>query len=111
MNIRSIAQVAAGVLAGAVLVAVPSWAAGGQQDDTSSPGSDMSSMMNSPESHNEMMGSMSKMMNDPEMRKEMRSMMSDSMGEMSGMNAGMSGHGKSDMGQMHDMDRGSTSGR
>jgi len=38
-------------------------------------------------------------------------MMSDSMDEMSGMEDGMSGHGKSEMGQMRDMDRGSTFGR
>jgi len=111
MVVRSMVQVVAGVVAGAVLVGVPTWAVAGQQDDGPSSGSDMTAMMSSPESQDQMMGSMSKMMDDPEMRKQMRSLMSDSMDEMSGMQGEMSGHGKSGMGQMRDMGRSSMSGR
>lgn len=118
MTVRSIVQVVAGAVAGAALVGIPTWAAAGQQDDTSSSSSssDMTAMMDSPESQDQMMDSMSQMMRDPEMLKQMRSMMSDAMGEMSGMEGGVSGHGKSGQGksamrQMHDMDRGSKPGR
>lgn len=115
MTVRSIVQVVAGVVAGAVLVGVPTWAAAGQHDDSPSSSSDMTAMMSSPESQHQMMGSMSKMMDDPEMRKQMRSLMSDSMDEMSGMRGGMqggmSGHRESGMGQMRDMGRSSMSGR
>ena len=108
MVVRSIVQVVAGVVAGAVLVGVPTWAVAGQQDDSPSSSSDMSAMMSSPESQHQMMGSMSKMMEDPEIRKQMRSLMSDSMDEMQGA---MSGHGKSAMGPMRDMGRSSMDGR
>ena len=111
MAVRSIVQIVAGVVAGAALVGVPTWAAAGQQDDSPSSSSDMTAMMSSPESQHQMMASMSKMMDDPEIRKQMRSLMSDSMDEMSGMQGGMSGHGKSGMGQMRDMGRSSMSGR
>lgn len=112
MAVRSIVQIVAGVVAGAALVGVPTWAAAGQQDDSPSSSSDMTAMMSSPESQQQMMGSMSAMMDDPEIRKQMRSLMSDSMDEMmSGMQGGMSGHGESGMGQMRDMGRGSMSGR
>lgn len=111
MAVRSIAQVLAGVLAGAALVGVPAWAAASQQDNALSSSSGLTAMMSSSESQHQMMSSMSKMMEEPEMREQMCSMMSDSMGEMSGMEDGMSGHGKSEMGQMRDMDRGSTFGR
>ena len=63
----------------------------------------MSAMMSSRDSQQQMMGSMSKMMDDPEFRKQMSSLMLDSMDEMSGMQGGMSGHGKSGMAQMRDM--------
>lgn len=111
MAVRSIVQVVAGVVAGAVLVGVPTWAAAGQHDDSPSSSSDMTAMMSSPESQHQLMGSMSKMMDDPEIRKQMRSLMSDSMDEMSEMQGGMSGHRKSGMGQMRDMGRSSMSGR
>lgn len=111
MAVRSIVQVVAGVLLGAALVGVPTWAAASQQDGTSGSGSGMAAMMSSSESQHQMMDSMSKMMEDPEMREQMSSMMSDFMGEMSSMEGGMSEHGKSEMGQMRDKDRGSTSGR
>ena len=99
MVIRSIVQVVAGVVAGAVLVGVPTWAAAGQQDDNPSPSSEMTAMMSRSESQDQMMGSMSKMMDEPEMREQMRSMMSDLMDEMSGMQGEMSGHHKSGMSQ------------
>ena len=111
MVVRSIVQVVAGVVAGAVLVGVPTWAVAGQQDDSPSSSSDMTAMMSSRDSQHQMMGSMSKMMDDPEFRKQMRSLMSDSMDEMSGMQGAMSGNGKSGMGQMRDMGRSSMAGR
>ncbi len=111
MAVRSAVQVVAGVVAGALLVGVPTWATAGEQDDSPSSSSDMTAMMSSPESQHQMMGSMSKMMDDPEIRKQMRSLMSDSMDEMSGMRGGMSAHGKSGMGKMRDMGRSSMSGR
>lgn len=111
MAVRSIVHVVAGLLVGAALVGVPTWAAAGQQDDTLSSGSGMAEMMSSSESHHQMMDSMSKMMADPKTREQMSSMMSDLMGEMSCMEGGMREHGKSEMGQMRDSDRGSTSGR
>ena len=80
MAFRSIAQVAAGVVAGAVLVGAPTWAVASQQDDPPDPPSDMSSMMG--DSHSKMMmDEMSAMMKDPEMREQMRSMMSDVIGD------------------------------
>lgn len=112
MAVRSIAQVMAGVVAGAVLVGVPTWAFASDPDDSASPSSDMTGMMSSPGSPSQMMGSMSKVMDDPAMREQMRSMMSDSMDKMSGMpSGGMSGHGTSGMGQMKDMGQGSMSSR
>ena len=90
MAFRSIAQVAAGVVAGAVLVGVPTSAVASQEgDDLGSP-SDTTSMMG--DSDSQMMKSKSKsmsmmmrmMMKDPEMRDQTRSMMSDVMGDMSG---------------------------
>lgn len=112
MAVRSIAQVVAGVVAGAVLVGVPTWALASEPDDSPSSSSDVMGMMSSPASPHESIGSMSKMMDDPEMRSRMRSMMSDSMDQMSGMLAGgMSGHGKPGMAHMQDMGRGSMPGR
>ncbi len=75
MAYSSIAQVAAGMVAGAVLVGVPTWAVASGQDDSPGSPSDMSSMMG--DSHSQMMDAMSTMMKDPEMREQMRSMMSD----------------------------------
>lgn len=84
MAFRSIAQVAAGVVAGAVLVGVPTWAGASQEgDDLGSP-SDTTSMMG--DSDSQMMDSksmMMRMMMNPEMRDQMRSMMSDVMGDKS----------------------------
>jgi len=111
MVVRSIVQVVAGVVAGAVLVGVPTWAVAGQQDDSASSSSGMTAMMSSRDSHHQMMGSMSKMMDDPEIREQMRSLMADSMDEMSGMPGAMSGYGKAGMGQMRDMGRSSMAGR
>lgn len=104
MAARSIVQVAAGVVAGAALVGIPTWAVASQPDDASGSRSDMAQMMSSSQSHRHMMDSMSTMMDDPQMREQMRSMMSDAMGEMSDMSDEMSS--KSEMGPM---DRGSES--
>lgn len=101
MAVRSVVQVLAGAVAGAVLVGVPTWAAASGQND--SPSSDPSSMMSGANGQRQMMDSMSKMMDDPKLREQMRSMMSDSMG-------GMKGSGTSGMGQMGDMGTGSKSG-
>jgi len=107
MAIRSLAQVTAGVLAGAALVGIPTWASAGQNDTAPPSQSDMSSMMTSKESQEQMVGSMSKMMDDPTMRKQMRSIMWGAMGDMSGMGDMKSGQGKSGMDQMHQMIHGS----
>ncbi len=107
MAIRSLAQVTAGVLAGAALVGIPIWATASQNDSAPSSRSDMSSMMTSKKSQEQMVGSMSKMMEDPKMRKQMRSIMSGAMGDMPGMGDKKSGQGKSGMNQMHQMPRGS----
>lgn len=99
MAFRSIAQVAAGVVAGAVLVGVPTSAVASQEgDDLGSP-SDTTSMMG--DSDSQMMDSKSKsksmsmmmrmMMKDPEMRDQTRSMMSDVMGDKSGSMGDMPG--------------------
>lgn len=85
MAIRSLAQVTAGVLAGAALAGIPTLAAASQEDSAPPSRSDMSSMMTSKQSQEQMSDSMSKMMDDPKMRKQMRSLMSDAMGDMSGM--------------------------
>ena len=107
MAIRSLAQVTAGVLAGAALVGIPTWATAGQNDTAPPSQSDMSSMMTSKESQEQMVDSMSTMMDDPTMRKQMRLIMSGAMGDMSGMGDMKSGQGKSGMEQMHPMTRGS----
>lgn len=97
MVIRTMSQVAVGVVVGAVLVGVPAWAVASQDGSDSGPNTNMSQMMSGEQSRRHMMSSMSKMMQDPEMRKEMRSMMVDAMAQMSGM----SGKGMSGMGQMN----------
>lgn len=107
MAIRSLAQVAAGVLAGAALVGIPTWANAGPNDTAPPSRSDMSSMMTSKQSQKQMTDSMSKMMDNPKMRKQMRSLMSDAMGDMSGMAGKKSAHGGSGMDQMHQMTSGS----
>lgn len=107
MSIRSLAHVTAGVLAGAALVGIPSWASASQNNPASSSRSDMSSMMTSKKCQEQMVGSMSKQMDDPKMRKQMRSIMSGAMGDMSGMGGMKSGHGRSGMDQMHPMTHGS----
>ncbi len=106
MAVRTAAQVAAGFLAGAVVVGVPTWAAASQDDVDSDPSSSMSEMMPDSQSHDRMMTSMSSMMKDPAMREEMASMMSEAMGQMCGMGADGSGHGMSGMGQMPGTDQG-----
>lgn len=107
MAIRSLAQVTAGVLAGAALVGIPTWAFAGQNDTAPPSQSDMSSMMTSKQSQEQMVDSMSTMMDDPKMRKQMRSIMSGAMGDMSGMADMKPGQGKSGMDQMHPMTNGS----
>lgn len=110
MAIRTISQVLAGAVAGAVLVGVPTWAVASQQGGDSVSRTDMSQKMSGPQAQDQMMRSMSKMMNEPKMRKEMASMMSDAMAQMPDMRGKMSSRGMSGMGQMHGMGKGSTSG-
>ncbi len=105
MAVRTAAQVAAGFLAGAVVVGVPTWAAASQDDVDSDPSSSMSQMMPDSQSHDQMMTSMSSMMKDPAMREGMASMMSEAMGQMSGMGADSSDHGMSGMGRMPGTDQ------
>ena len=107
MEIRSLAQVTAGVLAGAALVGIPTWATADPNDTAPPSRSGMSSMMTSEQSQEQMVGSMSKMMDDPTMRKQMRSIMSGAMGDMSGMDDKKSAHGNSGMDQLHQMTHGS----
>lgn len=109
MAIRAAAQVAAGVLAGAVLVGAPTWAVASQDDADSSSPTDMSQMMPGAQSPDQMMTSMSTMMKDPAMRKQMASMMSEAMGQMPGMGADGSDRGMSGMGRMHGMGGGNAS--
>jgi len=110
MEIRSVAHVTAGVLAGAALVGIPTWATADPNDTAPPSRSGMSSMMTIEQSQEQMVDSMSKMMDDPTMRKQMRSLMAGAMSDMSGM-AGMDGkksaHGNSGMNQMHQMTHGS----
>lgn len=81
MATRTVAQVAAGVLAGAVLAGIPTYAMASQDDAAPGKQEDMSQMMSGSGSTDQMM---MKMMKDPAMRKEMTSMMSEVMGEMPG---------------------------
>ncbi len=104
MAIRTAAHVAAGVLAGAVLAGVPTWAVASQDDVDSSTSTDMSQMMSDGQPPDQMMRSMSSMMKDSAMRKEMVSMMSEAMGEMSSMGSDGAHHSKSGMGRMHGKD-------
>lgn len=109
MAIRAAAQIAAGVLAGAVLVGVPTWAVASQDDADSSSPTDMSPMMPGAQSRDQMTSSMSTMMKDSAMRKEMASMMSEAMGQMPGMGADGSNQGMRGMGRMHGMGAGNAS--
>lgn len=105
MVIRTMSQVAAGVVAGAVLVGGPAWAVASQDRSDAGSNTDMSQVMSGEQSQRHMVSSMSKMMKDPEMRNEMRSMMADSIAQMPGMSGkGMSGKGMLGM----NMDQGSS---
>lgn len=109
MTIRTLTQVAAGVLAGAVLVGAPAIAVASQDDGAPSTKMDMSQMMSGAHSSDEMTDAMTKMMKDPSMRKQMASMMSEAMSQMPGMGADDSGKGMSGMGGMHGMGAGKDS--
>ncbi len=109
MAFRTAAQVAAGFLAGAVLVGTPTWAVASRDDVAPSTQKGMPQMMSDGQSHDQMMTSMSKMMKDPAMREEMASMMSEAMGQMPGMGADDSDQGMSGMGRMHGMGAGNAS--
>lgn len=82
MALRSVTQVAAGFLAGAVLVGTPTWAFASQSGDNPSSSSGTAITMSDTNSQHEMMMSMmSKLMDDPQMAK----MMHTKMGGMGGM--------------------------
>lgn len=102
MAIRAAVQIAAGVLAGAVLVGVPTWAVASQDSGDFSTRTDRSQMMSGGQSQDEMLKSMSTMMKDPAIRKAMASMMSQAMDQMPmpGMGADGSDKGMSGMGRM-----------
>lgn len=93
MAVRSMVQVAAGVLAGAVLVGVPTWAFASGPGDAPSP---------KKESHQaamtSMMSMMPMMMDDPKMTAQMRSMMEDAKAKMSDMSREMPSDKSSDQG-------------
>ncbi|MBA3265683.1 MAG: hypothetical protein H0T14_04825 [Nocardioidaceae bacterium] len=110
MDLRRFMQVTAGVVAGAALVGVPTWAVGGQDEDDAKSASDTATMMSDSQGQTQMMDMMSEMMSDPKMRRQMRSMMSDAMGQMHGMGDQMGERG-SGMGQLHGMSDGSKSSR
>ncbi|CCH87038.1 conserved exported protein of unknown function [Modestobacter italicus] len=89
MRKRTIMAVAAGVVAGATVVGVPTLAYAGDDSGGGMSGSDMGSMMEDPAFLEQAKTFMSEMMSDPTLREQMRSMM-DGMGDMSGM-GGMAG--------------------
>ena len=98
MAMRTIGQVTAGFVAGALLVGVPSWALA----DDDGKGSDSSQMMSEADT-GQMMKNMSQIMKDPEIRKEMASMMSEMMAQMPDMSDGENGEGMRGMRGMSDM--------
>lgn len=109
MNKRMMAVGAAGLLAGAALVAVPGFALASQQSPTPAPSassSEMGQMMTDAESRQQMKDAMSEMMSDTVLREQMRSMMSDVMDGMGGMGGmgGMEGMGDGGSGEMPTME-------
>lgn len=99
MSKRSIGMLAAGLVAGATLVGVPTFALADSDASTGTSGSDMSTVMNDPAFVERMKEVMSEMMSDEKLQEQMRSMMGD-MGGMSNGNMGdMGGMSKGDMGQ------------
>ena len=93
---RTVAKVAVGVVAGAVLVGAPTYAVASQEDSSSSHrhSSSMGEVMSDPEMRKEMKSFMSDMMSDPEHRRQMRSMMSETMKGMSMGDGSMSMRGQ-----------------
>lgn len=100
MSKRSIGMLAAGLVAGATLVGVPTFAFAESDTSTSTSGSDMSTVMNDPAFIGRMKEVMSEMMSDEKLQEQMRSMM----GDMGGMSEG-------DMGDMGDMGDGQGQGQ
>ncbi len=91
---RTVAKVAVGVVAGAVLVGAPTYAVASQEDSSHQHSSSMGEMMPDPEMRTEMKSFMSDMMSDPEHRRQMRSMMSETMKGMSMGDGSMSMRGQ-----------------
>lgn len=85
---RTTTYVAASMLAGAVLVAVPAYAAAHQPGGSDDRSSHMGQMMSDPERRADMTAMMKDMMRDPDMRKQMKDMMSESGNRMSGSEDG-----------------------
>lgn len=110
MTKRRTGLLAAGVLAGAAIVGIPTLALaqpetppGQAATETGSEAmQEMGSMMSDPQFRDQMATFMGEMMSDQQLREQMRSMMSDAMGDMgSGRMVDMmggSGMGESDMG-------------
>lgn len=97
MSLRAIGQVGAGVIAGAVLVGVPTWALANDSDPGSSSGS---SQAMSPAACQQVMTTM---MNDPALRRQMASMMADAMSQMGDMKGMSNMGGMKGMGNMAGM--------
>ena len=95
MSKRSIGMLAAGLVAGATLVGVPTFAFADSDTSTGTSGSDMSTVMNDPAFVERMKEVMSEMMSDEKLQEQMRSMMGDmggmSEGDMGGMSEGQGG--------------------
>jgi hypothetical protein len=85
---RTTTYVAAGLIAGAVLVGVPGYAAAHQTTGSDERSSHLGQMMSDPERRADMTAMMKDMMRDPEMRKQMKGMMSESWNRMSGSEDG-----------------------
>ena len=83
MTRRSIMTLAAGALAGAAIVGVPTFALADSESAGRTSDSDMAAVMDDPAFVDRMKTVMSEMMSDPQLREQMRSMMGD-MGNMSG---------------------------
>lgn len=98
MNKRMIMGVAAGVVAGATLMGVPTLALADRPTDPGPAGSDMAAVMEDPDFADRMAAVMSEMMSDEKLQDQMRSMMSE-MGGMSGADH-MSGGDMQDAGGM-----------
>jgi hypothetical protein len=82
---RTVANVAVGMVAGALLVGGPVYAMASEGEESHEHSSHMRETMSDPEMREEMQSFMSDMMSDRELREQMQSMMSEAMNGMSMM--------------------------